>query len=224
MNELLVNELLATLGILTTAAAGFTAIHYAKHPPRWWTRRQQRRRREAQARLRLEALERLAIAVDTIATRFANDFTPALDRAAAAIQRFNKSTPNADQPLPESPEISAAAIAAFRVGALAPTTTYGDTAPNRIRDGLAAALPHLPKETRTPEPQPGLGHVVPRVVRTVEELDALPVGSVILDRDGDVWKERGGRWCGYGTATCSSARVQHWAPFTVLFTPTAKEN
>ena len=32
------------------------------------------------------------------------------------------------------------------------------------------------------------GYRKPRTVTTAEELDALPVGSVVLDDDGDAWK------------------------------------
>lgn len=40
------------------------------------------------------------------------------------------------------------------------------------------------------------GWTKPRTITTVEELDALPIGSVVLDVEGDVCERAGGGWTG----------------------------
>lgn len=60
-----------------------------------------------------------------------------------------------------------------------------------------------------------------RTVSTVEEIDALPVGSVLLCKVGEVfWKATtagGGVWLAAGyTDTWTGAEVSEWAPLRVL--------
>jgi hypothetical protein len=45
-----------------------------------------------------------------------------------------------------------------------------------------------------------------------EELDALPDGSRIIDRYGDVSTKRDGLWHSFETAPMWSAKVAKWAP------------
>lgn len=59
----------------------------------------------------------------------------------------------------------------------------------------------------------------PRTVNSAAELDALPELSVVIDKHDDVSQKRGGQWCGYETADCTSQRIAKYGPLTVLFTP-----
>lgn len=67
-----------------------------------------------------------------------------------------------------------------------------------------------------------LAAAVPRSVTTPEEIDALPVRSVLLCKVGEVfWKAAavGGIWLAAGyTDTWTAAEVSEWAPLTVLHT------
>ena len=57
----------------------------------------------------------------------------------------------------------------------------------------------------------------PRTITTADELDALPEGSAVLDKEGDVSQRRYGQWCGYEMAPISSSKLAKIAgPFTVL--------
>ena len=57
------------------------------------------------------------------------------------------------------------------------------------------------------------------LVSTVEELDALPNLSVIIDSYQDVSQKRCGEWCSYETAEMTSKHLLKYAPLTVLYTP-----
>lgn len=60
----------------------------------------------------------------------------------------------------------------------------------------------------------------PRMVTTVEELDALPNGSVIRDRFHDVMERRGDLWCSFETTPFPSSTVaRKYLPARVLFAP-----
>lgn len=55
------------------------------------------------------------------------------------------------------------------------------------------------------------------VLSDMHEIDALPEGSVVLDKHGDVWQYRLGLWCSYETAPHGSERLaRKYAPVTVL--------
>ena len=59
----------------------------------------------------------------------------------------------------------------------------------------------------------------PQTVSTVEEIDALPMGTVLLDRDGTAWQfNQVGKWGGVGEFDdwYDSAHVARWAPLTLL--------
>ena len=63
----------------------------------------------------------------------------------------------------------------------------------------------------------------PRTVTTAAELDALPVGSVVLDNEGDVWQHRGYaayQWCnttgGRNSGLDTSEFAADCLPATVL--------
>jgi hypothetical protein len=68
-----------------------------------------------------------------------------------------------------------------------------------------------------------------RVVTTVAELDALPLGSVVLDADGDVWQMRerglipGSEWActerAIPMSTGAALANAPFAPFRVLYEP-----
>ncbi|WP_144627596.1 hypothetical protein [Arthrobacter woluwensis] len=76
----------------------------------------------------------------------------------------------------------------------------GKTAPEAARCVLAA------------------GYRKPRLVSTAAELDKLPVGSVVLDTDGDVYTMgRDKTWIGTGYESFTSSQtLAHWGPITVL--------
>ncbi|UFS59493.1 hypothetical protein [Subtercola endophyticus] len=57
---------------------------------------------------------------------------------------------------------------------------------------------------------------LPRGVTTVEELDALPVGSVVRDRDREVWVKFEDEWTMVG---CNDSDVWAYLPVTLLFAP-----
>ena len=66
------------------------------------------------------------------------------------------------------------------------------------------------------------GYVKPRVITTLEKLDALANTSVIRDKFSDVYEKRDGNWCGYESAAMPSKYMaSKWAPFTVLWEPTS---
>lgn len=60
-------------------------------------------------------------------------------------------------------------------------------------------------------------------VSTVEELDALPQGTVIIDRDEDVWQYGDGVWRSHAQAPFRSERVWRYGPLRVLFRPVPAE-
>jgi hypothetical protein len=57
---------------------------------------------------------------------------------------------------------------------------------------------------------------IQRAAATVEDIEALPEGSVVVDRHDDVWQRRGGLWCSHETAAVDDRRLAKWAPLTVL--------
>jgi len=71
-----------------------------------------------------------------------------------------------------------------------------------------------------------------RVVTTAAELDALPLGSVVIDADGDVWQMRerglipGSEWActerAIPMSTGAALANAPFAPFRVLFEPQEK--
>lgn len=63
------------------------------------------------------------------------------------------------------------------------------------------------------------GYYRPRTITTLDELDALPDGAVILDEDNDVSRRRGGLWCGHETAALTSVRMAKFLPAAVLLEP-----
>ena len=58
----------------------------------------------------------------------------------------------------------------------------------------------------------------PRTLSTAAELDALPVGSVVIDRDDDVWRKTTSRaWMCYGAVdNAPASRVLAFFPLTLL--------
>jgi len=60
----------------------------------------------------------------------------------------------------------------------------------------------------------------PRLITTAEEADALPEGSVVIDRFKVVSQNRGGLWCSYETARLDSRSLLHYGPLTVVHIPT----
>ncbi|TDP29839.1 hypothetical protein [Nocardia ignorata] len=64
-----------------------------------------------------------------------------------------------------------------------------------------------------------------REITTAAELDALPVGSIVADREGDPWKalsiHGARRWRGPFLGNYETGRfVDDWGPVTVLYVPT----
>lgn len=60
-----------------------------------------------------------------------------------------------------------------------------------------------------------------RTLTTVEELDALPQWSAILDSQGDVAQKLNGRWHFPETAPEGASKVIKYGTVTVLYEPTA---
>jgi hypothetical protein len=61
----------------------------------------------------------------------------------------------------------------------------------------------------------------PAELTTSEEVAALPDGSVILDKQGDVWQRRLDSWCGYEVALQPiNGFRKTWLPATILHIPT----
>lgn len=58
-----------------------------------------------------------------------------------------------------------------------------------------------------------------QIINTVEELDALPDGSAILDGSGDVGQKLSGLWHFPETAPIKSSKVAKYGAATVLYTP-----
>lgn len=60
-------------------------------------------------------------------------------------------------------------------------------------------------------------------ITTAEELDALPVRAVVLDKQGDPWVRHTaslGPWVSPETRSCHSERLaRKWGPLTVLYRP-----
>lgn len=70
----------------------------------------------------------------------------------------------------------------------------------------------------------GIKDAKPRTIDTVEELNGLPVGSVMLDRDGDAWQRYRTGWTCTDRSTNtadqpSSSLAWVLAPATVLYEP-----
>ena len=62
-----------------------------------------------------------------------------------------------------------------------------------------------------------LGWRKPRIITTAEELDALPEGSVVLDRQHDVAEKHSGRLLYRETRNMPLEYLaEHYGPFTVL--------
>ena len=57
---------------------------------------------------------------------------------------------------------------------------------------------------------------------TVEELDALPQGTVVIDRGGDAAQRVSGDWYFPETAPLSSTVVRRYRPLTVIYIPGRK--
>ncbi|WP_159622699.1 hypothetical protein [Ruania rhizosphaerae] len=55
-------------------------------------------------------------------------------------------------------------------------------------------------------------------ITTAAELDALPVGSVVLDRDGDAW-QKSSKWFCAAPPEWSLHKLSHYLPATVLYRP-----
>ncbi|GLU58601.1 hypothetical protein [Paenarthrobacter ureafaciens] len=54
------------------------------------------------------------------------------------------------------------------------------------------------------------GYTEPRTITSILDMDALPVGSVVLDLCGDVWRKQHDGWATFGTNTPEE-------PLTVLW-------
>lgn len=93
-----------------------------------------------------------------------------------------------------------------------PAWSYGARYRGQARVALAAADAVDPR--------------TPRTIETAEELDALPIGSVVLDADGDPARKFAGGWRTMvaeadGSAWLSGCMEDPDFPATVLFTPEA---
>lgn len=63
----------------------------------------------------------------------------------------------------------------------------------------------------------GLLAADPDVITSADELDALPWGSIVHDRDGDVWQKVGGRWRGVSNTAATPGELESYSPITVLY-------
>jgi hypothetical protein len=102
--------------------------------------------------------------------------------------------------------------AARALHASAPTTSSDYRAHRwepRARAALAAADAH--------DAEHGIRRIRISRITTADELLALPEGSVVIDREGDVSQKRDSLWCGYEMAPISSQKLTKIAgPFTIL--------
>lgn len=57
------------------------------------------------------------------------------------------------------------------------------------------------------------------IVETVEELEALDEGAVVLDKMGDVSQRRGGYWCGFETKPLTDQIMRKFLPARVIWRP-----
>lgn len=60
-------------------------------------------------------------------------------------------------------------------------------------------------------------HTRPKLIFSVEELEALPEGSAVLDVDKDVSTKHNGKWHGYEMAPLETPKFAKCGPFTVLY-------
>ena len=58
------------------------------------------------------------------------------------------------------------------------------------------------------------GYRKPRLVTTAEELDALPVGSVVINERGNAWQKTGRNW--YVAGSTGGSKTLPYLPATVL--------
>ena len=65
------------------------------------------------------------------------------------------------------------------------------------------------------------GYRKPRTITTAEELDALPDGSAVVDKEGDVLTKHAHWWHSYETAPLMSRKVAKYGPLTVIHEPDA---
>lgn len=65
------------------------------------------------------------------------------------------------------------------------------------------------------------GYRKPRTITAVGELDALPDGSAVLDRHGDVSTKHAHWWHTYETSPMMSQRLAKYGPLTVIHEPAA---
>lgn len=60
-----------------------------------------------------------------------------------------------------------------------------------------------------------------KTVYVEEQLEALPEGAILRDKDGDAWQKQAdeGFWCvaGEGAALCAADYVASFAPLRVLW-------
>lgn len=59
-------------------------------------------------------------------------------------------------------------------------------------------------------------------ITTAAELDALPIGSVVLDSTRDAWLRDDKAWVCVGASFDAGYIVKHYAPLTVLYRPDAE--
>ena len=57
------------------------------------------------------------------------------------------------------------------------------------------------------------------IVETVEELEELDDGAVVLDKMGDVSQRRGGYWCGFETKPLTDQIMRKFLPARVIWRP-----
>lgn len=58
-----------------------------------------------------------------------------------------------------------------------------------------------------------------KIVKSKKQLDSLPAGTILRDREGDAWqKDEGGEFClAGGEFLCEADRIAKFAPFQVLW-------
>lgn len=94
------------------------------------------------------------------------------------------------------------------------------------RWGGAVLMPPSSGDRQSADMILAAGYRKARTIATVEELDALPVGSVILDSDGDAWQRSTSGWTctdrAFNTVDQPSENlVNILGPATVIWEPLA---
>ena len=60
-------------------------------------------------------------------------------------------------------------------------------------------------------------NIKPTDYLTVGDIEALPEGSVVLDRDNDAWQVFDGLWYAYGESPFTAEELFEWQPIALVW-------